>query len=83
MSFLGEILNGYSNYFKGSEDNTELAKERATICAECPLAKKGLHAAILPDASIGEIQGLYCGDCGCPLSPKVRSEQSKCPQGKW
>lgn len=88
MSKLENIINGWSNYFKGS-DNTTLrkAKERAVICAECPAATYGLHTAILPDMCISEIQGMYCdkkkGGCGCPLSTAVRSQNYKCPKGKW
>ena len=27
--------------------------------------------------------GKKCGECGCPLSAKVRSLKSKCPLNKW
>ncbi len=79
-----DILNGWTNYFIGSDKaSLKEAKRRAEICNKCPLKKHGLHSAILPDMSIKEIQGYYCGDCGCPLSPKVRSKNSKCTKGKW
>lgn len=84
MSKVDDILNGWGNYLKGSHPTTlDKAKERAEICAGCPFAKKGLHAAVLPDYSISKIKGMYCGDCGCPLSTAVRSENYKCPQNKW
>lgn len=84
MSKVKNILNGYKNYLIGSDEATiETAKERAKICSICPQAKNGIHAAILPDSSLGEIKGMYCGECGCPLSPKVRSENDNCPIGKW
>ena len=79
-----DILNGWSNYLKGSSPTSlEKAKERAEICVNCPLAKYGLHSAILPDYSIKKIKGMYCSDCGCPLSTAVRSEDYKCPKNKW
>lgn len=81
---ISEIINGWTNYFNGgSETNKEEAKRRAKICSECPYKKHGLHSALLPDMSIKEIKGYYCGDCGCPLSPKVRSESSKCTKQRW
>lgn len=85
MSKVDDILNGWGNYFKGSNPATlKVAKQRAKICVEdCDLAKNGLHLAVLPDFSIQNIQGMYCGDCGCPLSTAVRSENYKCPQNKW
>ena len=84
MSKVNDILNGWSNYLIGSDSaNLELAKQRAEICVNCPFAKQGLHTAILPDYSIAEIQGMYCSDCGCPLSTAVRSKDYKCPIGKW
>jgi hypothetical protein len=88
MSKVNDILNGWGNYLKGSDPATlELAKQRAEICAKCPTAKHGLHAAVLPDYSISEIQGMYCskelGGCGCPISTAVRSENYKCIKGLW
>ena len=71
MSLLSNILEGYKNYFIGEDEVTEKeAKRRAQICALCEHAKHGAHAAILPDMKIKEIQGMYCGVCKCPLSPK-------------
>ncbi|CAL2085106.1 hypothetical protein [Tenacibaculum sp. 190524A02b] len=84
MSVVLEILNGYKNYFIGGDSViNEEAEKRASICSNCPLSKKGLHAALLPDMSIDKIEGLYCTDCGCPLSAKVRSKTTDCPKGKW
>ncbi|MDA8956161.1 hypothetical protein N9H19_00890 [Flavobacteriales bacterium] len=79
-----EIIDGYKNYFNGGNHTTLLiAKKRAKVCSYCPFAKKGFHSALLPDMNIKEIKGLYCGICKCPLSPKVRSKDSKCPKNKW
>jgi len=78
-----EILNGYKNYFITNEVIEEKAKKRAAICAGCKFAKKGMHAAVLPDVTLGEINGYYCSVCFCPLSVKVRSENHKCPKKYW
>jgi len=79
-----DILNGWVNYLKPMNETTkEIARQRAEICSSCPLAKHGIHTAVLPDYSIKEIQGKYCGECGCPLSTAVRSENYECPKNKW
>lgn len=84
MNKAKDIISGWSNYLIGDDPaNLQIAKRRAAICAECPLAKFGIHTAILPDYSISEIQGMYCSDCGCPLSTAVRSKDYKCPKEKW
>lgn len=88
MSKVKHIIDGWSNYFQGSDPATlEEANRRAEICAKCPLMKKGLHLAILPDMKIKKIQGYYCskkmGGCGCPISTIVRSKDYECPKGKW
>lgn len=84
MSKSDEIYDGWSKYFKGSNPaDLKISRERANICAKCPKAKYGLHAAVLPDVKISKIQGHYCGICKCPLSPKVRSSDSNCPLNKW
>lgn len=88
MSKAKDIINGWSNYLMPDDEVVlSIAKARADICELCPAAKHGLHTAILPDYSIKKIQGMYCdkkeGGCGCPLSTAVRSEEYKCPLGKW
>lgn len=78
------IIDGWGNYLKGSDPaNLDLAKERAAICSDCPMAKYGLHTAVLPEYTISEIQGMYCSECRCPLSTAVRSKNYKCPKNKW
>ncbi len=83
MSKLNEIFNGYKNYLITDQNSEKVARERALICSKCEFAKKGLHAAVLPDYRIKEIKGYYCSKCKCPLSAKVRSKASKCPIKKW
>lgn len=84
MGQVDNIINGWKNYFQGSKSiHLPIAKERAKTCIECPDIKKGLHSAILPDMQIKKIKGHYCGVCKCPISTIVRSEDYKCPKGKW
>lgn len=79
-----DILNGWKNYLLPTNKTTEeMARKRAEICSSCPSAKHGLHTAVLPDYKIKEIQGKYCGECGCPLSTAVRSENYECALKKW
>ena len=82
MSVL-EILNGYKNYFLKNEVVEETAKKRAEICTSCEFSEKGIHSAVLPDVTLGEVEGFYCSVCFCPLSVKVRSKSNKCPKSKW
>ena len=78
-----DILNGWKNYLVDDPVSDAIAKPRAEECGQCPEAKHGKITAILKDYKMKEIQGKYCNQCGCPLSPKVRSKNEKCPLGKW
>jgi hypothetical protein len=88
MSKVDDIINGWTNYLKGTDTvGLKKARARAEICNGCEAATFGLHTAMLPDYQIKEVQGMYCskekGGCGCPLSTAVRSKNYECPQGKW
>lgn len=81
-----EIMEGWLNYFHLSSEpiDESIAKVRAEICADCPSAKESnLLNVTLPDNTLKEIQGYKCTKCGCPLSSKVRSKLSQCPEKKW
>ncbi|RYD77135.1 MAG: hypothetical protein EOP55_09965 [Sphingobacteriales bacterium] len=78
---ISNILSGWKNYLDNTEIVESVAVERAGICANCPHAKQGRMLAFIKD-TIKEIEGTYCNKCGCPLSPKVRSNDT-CPTGKW
>lgn len=78
---ISNILRGWKNYLDKSEVVESIAKERAAICAVCPLAKQGKILTFVKD-NLKEIEGAYCDDCGCPLSAKIRSND-KCPINKW
>lgn len=75
------ILTGWKNFLDKSEVTEAIAKERATVCAACPLARQGKLLAFVKD-TLKEVEGAYCKACGCPLSAKVRSNDI-CPNNKW
>jgi hypothetical protein len=76
------IINGWSNFIFPNEEIEALAYKRAEICFGCPENKQGDLLVRLND-KLENIKGNYCDLCGCPLSPKVRSENEKCDNGKW
>lgn len=83
-----EIASGYKNYILGREQ--ELGKSRKKHCDKCPLYNKSKDMCddskcLNPET--GDIKpfmlaGYTCG-CGCYISKKILSPQSKCPLGKW
>ena len=75
------ILSGWKNYLDKNEVTEAVAKQRAAICAVCTHATKGKLLAFVKD-ELKEVEGYYCGKCGCPLSAKVRSNDI-CPEKKW
>ena len=78
------IASGWKNYIFKSPAIEELAKTRAKICAECPhLNLKKSFKKILPDKSLGVVEGTGCDICGCPLSAKLRQVLENCPEKKW
>ena len=81
MGQISKILDGWGRYFKGSV--SDLEKERAKVCEECPEAVVGSYEKLLPDYSLKVVQGLKCNICHCPLSTKLRAKNEKCPLGKW
>lgn len=76
-----KILEGWKNYMDKSEVVEAIAEKRAAMCASCPFAKQGKLLTFVKD-TLTEVQGLYCDQCGCPLSAKIRSSDV-CPLDKW
>ena len=75
------ILSGWQNYINKNDVSENLAAERATLCATCPHARQGTLLTFIKDR-LTEIEGAYCNICKCPLSAKVRSNDT-CPLKKW
>jgi len=81
LCVLQHILTGWKNYISKSEVTEAVAKQRAAVCAACPQAKQGKILAFVKD-TLKEVEGAYCNACKCPLSAKVRSNDT-CPENKW
>ena len=80
---LMNIISGFANLSFPNEQVEAMAMKRAAICSECPAAEKTSIYSVVVDNRTKDIQGMKCGDCGCNLSAKVRSERDNCPRGKW
>lgn len=81
MAQIYNILQGWKKYL--NEEAGQLEKTRADICKDCEHATVGTYEKLMKDFKLKEIQGLKCDKCKCPLSTKLRSENEKCPLGKW
>lgn len=88
---LKEIISGWSNYWFDNQDVKELAESRAAICAACPLnvnnvcskSKSGVVKETFVYNEELRVKGSVQAGCGCPLSAKTRSPESKCPLNNW
>lgn len=87
LSKASEILEGWAKYkglMKISISEEKIVEDRAATCAACPhIQESNMIAYLMEDNKLKEIQGHKCGLCGCPLSTKVRSTTSKCPDKRW
>jgi hypothetical protein len=91
LKSLKEIYDGWKNDLFPSPEIEALAKERAEMCALCTLninntCSLNVSGPAVKDFEYKEefrIKGRTYSGCGCPLSKKTRSPESKCPLGKW
>ena len=83
MIKLKAILKGWENYIFTDSSVEAKAKERAKICAGCPMAKKGTYPQLMKDYTLKDVEGMVCGVCGCPLSTLLRQDEKKCELNKW
>lgn len=83
MIKLKAILKGWKNYIFTNPEVEAKAKERAKICAECPMAKRGTYQKLMPDYSLRNVKGMKCKVCGCPLSTLLRQYEKGCELNKW
>ena len=83
MIKLKAILKGWENYIFTNPEVEAKAKERAKICARCPMAKKGTYPQLMKDYTLKDVEGMVCGVCGCPLSTLLRQDEKKCELNKW
>lgn len=77
------ILKGWENYIFTDPEIEAKAKERAKICANCPMAKNGTYPQLMKDYTLKDVEGMVCGVCGCPLSTLLRQDEKKCELNKW
>lgn len=84
MSRLIEAAEGWFNFITSTKGHKEVALSRLAICDKCPhkLELNYLAAAVLSVAKPGS-STYKCGKCGCPLSAKVLSMESQCPDDRW
>jgi hypothetical protein len=81
-----DIIEGWANVVKDrfnqlDPDTKRLSEDRLLLCDSCDIRtgntcdprKKGEHVAT----------GQLVGGCGCNISAKTLSTNSKCPLGKW
>lgn len=82
---INNILNGWKNFMDKSEVSEKLAVDRAVHCLDCEFKEKGVLMYFKD--TIKEMEGYKCTKCPslikCPLSAKIRSNNEKCPIGKW
>ena len=83
MIKLKAILKGWENYIFPNPETEAKAKERAKICADCPMAKKGTYQQLMGDYTLKEVKGMKCKACGCPLSTLLRQDEKGCELNKW
>ena len=70
-----KIFNAWITAYNPTEKELELAEKRNLICNDCPSKK-----VVTEKLKIGTI----CGECGCPISKKIFSDQfNDCPLKKW
>ena len=70
MSKLTEIVSGIINSIATTKEIKALAKQRRFICKTCPV-------------KVGRMCSKAKGGCGCLISVKTLSPESKCPKEKW
>jgi hypothetical protein len=72
---ISEIATAWITAANPTPAQTELAQKRYEICNGCEYRK-----VVTKKLKIGEI----CGECGCPLSKKIFSQEfDSCPKHYW
>lgn len=79
---LKSILTGWKNFISKSEVTEMVARVRAEECNKCEDKEHTILTAFVNE-NLKEVKGYKCNLCGCPLSPKIRSLNEKCPKQLW
>ena len=76
------LEEGFSNFRNPVLEIERLAINRMDTCVGCEFFKEEPISFLrVEDKSIPELSKMYCDDCGCTLSYKLRQSISKC--NKW
>lgn len=86
-----EIADGWYYDAFPTDAIIALAEDRAEICAQCPLNKNNTCDSNTNGIAVKDFEyqgqarkeGKRYNGCGCPLSKKTKSPDTKCPLGKW
>lgn len=76
------LNTGYDNFKHQNKEVELLAKERKETCFKCPMfQKEPVPILRVEDKNIPELSNMFCDDCGCTLSYKLRQSIDTCI--KW
>lgn len=74
------IAEGLKNFNSPIEEVETLAESRALTCLGCPnYQTEPIEFLRVSDIRIPELSEMFCDDCGCTLSYKLRQSINKCP----
>ena len=76
MAVIKHIIQGWYNDFIKKPQVERKAQYKLSICNSCPSLDTTGTKCSLPNSRP------CCGECGCPISKKTRSD-SPCPLGKF
>lgn len=79
MAGIKTITKAWIQVLKGN--TTDEHRRRSKICKSCPMAQHRKFLNLVNDELV-ETKGMICKMCGCPLSAKIRSDET-CPLGRW
>lgn len=76
------LIEGIKNFNNPKIEIETIAESRALTCIDCINFKiEPISFFRVIDVRIPEISKMYCFDCGCTLSYKLRQSNKICP--KW
>ena len=86
MSKLNEIINGWANVVKDRIGTLDpklklMAENRLILCNSCDMRVN--NTCSTKKVGINIITKKETNGCGCNISAKTLSPQSKCPLSKW
>ena len=73
MASIDKIVRAWYNVIIEDPKIEALAKQRAEVCNGCEFAQESMVTKFINDDLL-EVKGLICGQCKCPLTAKIRSE---------